>query len=119
MLHGKGRLLIDPRCMGRPCRADQECRCSHIYCLHSEAMPVAVQMVLEGCLAQLLHGGYVGFGMACISNLLDTNLIAEGRVEGLCDVVRLPTYWCTAVLPVAFSSVKLQHVRQSSCTRRL
>lgn len=48
---------------------------------------MAVQMVLEGCLAKLLHGGYVSFGVACIAGPLDTNLIGGSEIGNLCDAV--------------------------------
>ena len=47
-------------------------------------------MVLEPCLAELLHCGFIDFGMTCISKLLDAHLIDASKHTELCQAVRLP-----------------------------
>ena len=48
-----------------------------------------VQMVLEPCLAELLHSGHINFGVACITKLLDAHLIDASKRTKLCQAVRL------------------------------
>ena len=63
-------------------------------------------MVLEPCLAELLHSGHINFGVACISRLLDAHLIDASKHTKLCQAVRLP-FFADACCCAAW--IKLKH----------
>ena len=79
-----------------------------------------VQMVLESCLASLLHCSYITFGVDCISKLLDANLITDSKLPDLCDAVcPLPSLGRPAILALFGHDLDREGVQHACMNRRL
>lgn len=55
------------------------------------------QMVLEGCLAELMYCSYMDLAVACISSLLEASLIKDCKLADLWTMVCLSSIVSTAI----------------------